>query len=294
MNTPDTDGPGEPLPYRPDGGSLAHGYDREREVATDDLSEFIPTYAEALLNAEKDYQNRSGVDGSLWDIHGQGYGTPLSVREDVTMDTVYQLFESQIDAELNPSRRDTVNRAVEERPWPTLKVLGGSAGLAAGGYVAAAQGDVTTLEAVNDIVDPAVRAFEPFASEAAAGAFGGLLDGAREFAMEFDPQEYASELRDCALDHLYLVDVEYHQPDLGDIEDVVAERGVDALERDGIMSPGQWEMIRKQREDDIDDPVRLLFVVWDPTDERTMVQHVLRERFEDYGDPQAVYNRTLC
>ncbi|MDY6768555.1 MAG: hypothetical protein SVW02_00395 [Candidatus Nanohaloarchaea archaeon] len=275
--------PGPDLPERGPDGEVS-GYDRSREVQLDDLNTFADIYAEALLHAEQTYQGTDlfweDDEDAPWEIMGIGAGTPLRVKDEVGMDTVYDLVRRNVEENVSPSTVEQLEEAVVENPRSTLKTVGGAGGAVTGTYLTLQNGNVGALEPL-----------EPFASEIAVAAGGASLDGSWEMAKELRSDAY-EELRDCALDHFYIVDVEYHKRDLGEIDRLVDEYGVDYLEDEGIMSAGQYEMLKKWPEDGA--PVRLLFAVWDPTDDRIMVQHVLDEYFEDYGDPQAVYNRNLC
>lgn len=281
----------------PDSPSLpeTYGYNEEKEVVLDDLHDFVPLYSEAILNAEKEYRDSDffDEDGEVtWDIMGIGAGTPLRVRDGVSMEHVFRLFENSMEEQVSRSRLEVLKDTVEDKKKASAKVAGGATAALAGGYVAAENGDIEALKTFGQGLSNAVDAFEPFASGAALGGVGALLDGGWEIQRDFDPDRYFEDLKEGALEHLYVIDVDYHQRDLGEIDRMVEMHGVEYLEEKNIMSEGQYEMMKRWWEDD-SEPVRLLFTVWDPTDDRRIVQHVMNEYFDEYGDPTAVYSRGL-
>ncbi|MFB6265450.1 MAG: hypothetical protein ABEI07_00010 [Candidatus Nanohaloarchaea archaeon] len=276
----------------PDLPNDTYGYNGDRQVKLDSLHEFIPLYAEAVLNSERKYKNTEifDEDGETWDIMGVGAGTPLRVREGVHREHIFNLFENSMEEQLTRSWVEVLEDTLREKTKASAKVGGGVLAAVGGGYIAVENGEVEALRPIGDALSPVVDVLEPFASEAALAGAAAVLDGGWEIQNDFNPDRYFEELKEDALDHLYIVDVDYHERDLGEIDRLVERHGTEYLEEENIMSEGQYEMMKKWWEED-EEPVRLLFTVWDPTEDRRMVQHVLNEYFDDYGDPKAVYSR---
>lgn len=268
------------------------------EYQLDQLSDALPRYGEALLWAEKRFDSQNGVetlfevDGQeVWDDFGIGGSVSLTVHEDVEMENIADLLEAEMYEQVRSEQWDFVREVIQKEKWALAKIGLGLGGTAASLSYALGNGDPLIGELGAGIsATIAGDGWKMLHNEyGPRDVYKGVKHIVKE--RELPPRGKHEELVDGAMDDLYIIDIEYLEPDLGDLDEIVEQYGPEELEEMGYpIDPETYDMINKKLDSDLEG-AKYLKLVWDPTEDKKYLQQVIGESFveQEFNHPADLF-----
>lgn len=250
-----------------------------------DLDGIIARYAEDTLDLARHVgDDPYDIDDTVWHgVHSGAYA-PMTVHDSVTPRTIAQKLEEKMYDEVKETPVEFL-RSVAEDAKADLAQIGLGVGATTAGY--------TTLEPPEGNVVAAVST--PYIGMGLKGLndkFGpeSLIEGAVEAVKyrEMPAREVHQNLIDNVMDDLYLVDIQYRDRDLGEVDTIVENEGLAGLERRGLMAPQAFWQLSLQDEDELDVPCKFYALVLDQSkkkrDLRMIANMYTDETLEDEDD----------
>lgn len=268
------------------------------EYELDQLSDTLPRYGEALLWAEQQFDAEDGVEDLLeldgediWDDWSIGASASLTVHEDVGLETIAGLLEAEMYQQVRSTRTAFLEEVLKEEWWALSKIGTGVAGTAASVSYAMGSGDPL----VGEIGAGLSLTWAGDGWKMLHNEFGprDIYEGVKHIATnrELPPRAQHERLIESALDDLYVIDIDYIERDLGEIDDLVQQYGPEELEERGIpLDSDTYNMVNKKLDSDLED-AKYLKIVWDPTEEKKYLQQVVGESFleQEFQHPAALF-----
>lgn len=257
------------------------------EFAENPLSEELPKYGEAFIWAQKEFVSQGGVSDRI-DVDGRdvlddwsiGASAFIPVNESVEMEEIINLLEEEMYTQMRNDHWDVLKEIIQ-RKWGELGKIGlGATGFLSGTYIG-------------------LQYQTPGAFETAVVSFPWMISGAREIYDEFGPRNFYSgvehfvdereippsalydEIVQDTLDNLYIIDIEYVEADLGEMDEIMEQYGTGEFEEHGIsIDQDTYGEANKKLDSDLEDK-KHFNIVWSPTDEKRYLKQVIGTSFDE-------------
>lgn len=281
-----------------DEGSCLTECPESGEYQLDQLSDALPRYGAALLWAEQEFDSGDAVENLLevdgddtWDDWSIGASASLTVHEDVELKTITDLLEAEMYEQVRSSPGDFAREVLQRKKWALGQIGFGLAGTAGGLYFGLEQQEPGSFEVAGFSAPWIVNGWKMLHNE-----FGprDVYEGVKHIATnrQLPPRAGHEELIQGALEDLYVIDIDYLERDLGDLDDLVQEYGLDELnERHGIdLDKETYNMVKKKLDSNLED-AKYLKLVWDPTEDKRYLEQIIGESFleKEFAHPADLF-----